>query len=223
MMACENDTYLVLGGTIGGQDPPADREELLDFISEFAPRRAVAAARAGEPLEEVSIYRIPSNRSRRYDKLARTPAGLLAFSDAICSFNPIYGQGMTIAAIESEILRDCLGVGGGNLPQRFYHQSAKTIKTAWQTAVGSDLALPQIPGRRPLSASIANIYMDRILTAVETDPVVAEQFFWVVWMLDSTAALFRPSIVFRTAKALISGARNHEQADHLAELQQCAG
>ncbi len=218
MFAGEDDTYLVLGGTIGGQEPPADRAELLDFIAGFAPRHAVAAARAGEPLAEVSRHRVPSNRWRRYDKLARVPDGLLVFGDAICSFNPIYGQGMTIAAIEADTLRNCLRDGDLDLPRRFFADSARHIQVAWQAAVGSDLSLPQVPGHRSLATRIANVYVDCVLTATETDPVVAQQFFRTAWMLDPPTRLLHPSIVLRVAKALITGARNDEQAEHLRQL-----
>jgi 2-polyprenyl-6-methoxyphenol hydroxylase-like FAD-dependent oxidoreductase len=223
MFAGEDDTYLVLGGTIAGHEPPADRAALLDFISEFAPRHAVAAARAGEPLAEVSHYRISSNRWRRYDKLVRMPGGLLVIGDAICSFNPIYGQGMTVAAIEAETLRGCLRSGDRNLPRRFFSESAKAIQVAWRIAVGSDLALPQVQGRRSLATRITNIYMDRVLTATETDPAVAQQFFRVAWMLDTPTRLFHPSIVLRIAKALITGARNCEQAEHMRQLMRREG
>jgi 2-polyprenyl-6-methoxyphenol hydroxylase-like FAD-dependent oxidoreductase len=218
MFAGEDDIYLVLGGTIGGQEPPADRTALLDFIAEFAPRHALAAVRAGEPLAEVTHYRIPSNRWRRYDKLVRTPGGLLVFGDAICSFNPIYGQGMTVAAIEAETLRNCLRNGDLDLPRRFFDESAKKIQVAWQTAVGSDLALPQVQGRRSLATRIVNTYMDCVLTATETDPAVAQQFFRVAWMLDAPTRLLHPSIVLRIAKALITAARNSEQAEHMRQL-----
>ncbi len=220
MFAVENDTYLVVGGTLGGRQPPADRAELLDFISDFAPRHALAAIRAGEPLGDVVIHRVPSNRWRRYDQLARTPDGLLVLGDAVCSFNPIYGQGMTIAAAEVEILGTCLSNGDEHLPRRFFGESTKTIKVAWRTAVGSDLALPQVNGHRPLSTRIINSYMDAVLTATETDPAVAQQFFRVAWMLDAPARLFRPSIVLRIAKVLITGERNDEQVEHLRQLAQ---
>lgn len=169
-VVCENDTGLVLVSTLGGVEPPTCRADLLDFAAGFAPAHAIAAARAAEPLGEVARYRIPSNRWRRYDKMGRTPQGLLVFGDAICSFNPIYGQGMTVAAIEALILRDCLRRGYDKLPRRFFRASAKKIRVAWQTAVGSDLAMPQVQGHRPISTRITNAYLDKVLAAAEVDP-----------------------------------------------------
>lgn len=204
MFACENDMYLVLGGGVGGHDAPADRAELLDLATGLAPHHIAAALRSAEPLADLAQYRIPCNRWLRYDKLARMPQGLLVFGDAISSFNPIYGQGMTVAALEAEVLRDCLRKGNRNLTRRFYRKSSKKIEVAWRTAVSSDLMLPQIPGRRPLSLRVMNSYMHRVLTAAETDSSVAQQFFRVVWMLDGPSALFRPSMVHRIAKATLT-------------------
>ena len=146
------------------------------------------------------ITAFPSNRWRRYDKMRRTPQGLLVFGDAICSFNPIYGQGMTIAAVEAMVLRDCLLRGERNLPRRFFRASARKVRVAWQTAVGSDLALPEVAGPRPLSMRITNAYLDRVMTAAETDPVVAQQFLQFIGMIDSPARLLRPSIMLRLAR-----------------------
>jgi 2-polyprenyl-6-methoxyphenol hydroxylase-like FAD-dependent oxidoreductase len=150
---------------------------------------------------------------------ARTPDGFVVFADAVCSFNPTYGQGMTVAAIEAKVLSDCLRHGDENLPQRFFRASAKKIQTPWRTAVGSDLKLPQVPGHRSLATRITNAYMDLVLTATETDPTVAQQFFRVVWMLDEPGRLFRPAIVVRIVKALITGARNCEQAEHQKQMR----
>lgn len=133
--------------------------------------------------------------------MPRTPKGLLVFGDAICSFNPVYGQGMTVAAIEATILRDCLRRGERDLPKRFFRASAKKLRLAWQTAVGSDLALPHVVGPRPLSTRITNAYTDKVLTAAETDPAVTLQFLRVVGMLDSPSRLLRPSFMVRVARA----------------------
>jgi 2-polyprenyl-6-methoxyphenol hydroxylase-like FAD-dependent oxidoreductase len=201
IFAAENDTGLVGVGTLGGVEPPTRRAELLDFAAGFAPAHALAAARAAEPLDEVAQYRIPSNRWRRYDKMPRTPQGLLVFGDAICSFNPVYGQGMTVAASEALILRDCLRRGDGNLPRRFFRTSAKKIRVAWQIAVRSDLALPQVEGPRSLTTRITNAYLDRVLAAAETDPAVTQQFLRLIGMIDAPSRLLRPSLMFRVARA----------------------
>ncbi|MDT5278166.1 MAG: hypothetical protein QOE52_5127 [Mycobacterium sp.] len=196
----ENDTWMFAVGGMAGQEPPNQRADMLAFAADFAPAHAFAAISAAEPLGDVCRYRVPSNRWRRYDKLRRTPQGLLVFGDAICSFNPIYGQGMTIAAVEAMVLRDCLRSGERNLPRRFFRASATKIRVAWQTAVGSDLALPEIIGPRPLSMRITNAYLDRVMTAAETDPVVTQQFLQVIGMIDSPTRLLRPSIMLRLAR-----------------------
>jgi 2-polyprenyl-6-methoxyphenol hydroxylase-like FAD-dependent oxidoreductase len=197
----ENGTAMFGVGAMAGQEPPGTTSEMLRFAADFAPAHVLAALADAEPLGEVTHYRVPSNRWRRYDKMRRLPAGLLVFGDAICSFNPIYGQGMTVAAIEALVLRECLRRGDRDLPRRFFRSSAKKIRIAWQSAAGSDLALPEIEGSVPLSMRLSNAYLDRVMTAAESDPAVTLQFIRVIGMIDSPARLFLPSFIFRVLRA----------------------
>ncbi|OBF50287.1 hypothetical protein A5787_08370 [Mycobacterium sp. 852002-50816_SCH5313054-b] len=197
----ENDTWMFGVGAMAGLQPPGETAEMIEYAEDFVPAHVLDALRAAEPLGGVVHHRVPSNRWRRYDKMRRTPDGLLVVGDAVCSFNPIYGQGMTIAAIEATVLRDCLLRGDRGLPRRFFRSSAKTVRVAWQTAAGSDLALPEVQGRRPMSMRISNAFLERVLTAVEVDPVVAGQFMRVTAMVDPPGRLFRPSILRRVARA----------------------
>jgi hypothetical protein len=119
--------------------------------------------------------------------------------DAICSFNPIYGQGMTVAALEALALRDCLRHGGRNLARRYFKAAAKPIAAAWQLAAGGDLALPEVQGPRPLATRIANTYMDWVLAACESDAVVAGQFFKVNALADPASRLLHPALISRIA------------------------
>jgi 2-polyprenyl-6-methoxyphenol hydroxylase-like FAD-dependent oxidoreductase len=213
----ENDTWVFAVGGMAGLEPPAELAEMLQFAADFAPAHALEAVKAGSPLGDVAHHRVPSNRWRRYDKMRRTPKGLLVFGDAICSFNPIYGQGMTVAAIEATVLRDCLRRGEHGLPRRFFRASAKKIRVAWQTAVGSDLALPEVVGPRPPSVRITNSFLDQVMTAAETDPTVAGQFMRVIGMIDPPARLLRPSILLRIARA------NRSQPIHQRPGEESAG
>ena len=197
----ENDTWMFGVGAMAGLEPPTAPADMLRFASGFAPAHALRAIRTATPLGDVAHHRVPSNRWRRYDKMRRTPDGLLVFGDAICSFNPIYGQGMTIAAIEATVLGDCLRRAAQDLPRRFFRASAKHVRVAWQTAVGSDLTLPEVVGPRPASMRITNAYLEHVLTASETDPTVAGQFMRVIGMIDPPVRLLRPSILLRIARA----------------------
>src|SRR5262249_4939472 len=146
---------------------------------------------------EVCHYRYPASRWRRYDKLRRFPTGLLVFGDAICSFNPVYGQGMSVAALEAIALRNCLLRGNRDLSRRFFRATATTVGVVWQMSVGADLTLPQVEGRRSLSTRVSNWCTDRILTAAETDVAVTEGFLRVVHLVDSPVRFLHPSFVTR--------------------------
>jgi len=193
----ENDTWMFGVGALAGLEPPRRPADMLKFAADFVPAHILEAIRAAEPLGDVAHHSVPSNRWRRYDKMRRKPDGLLVVGDAVCSFNPIYGQGMTIAAIEAMVLRDCLRRGNRDLTRRFFRISARKVRVAWQTAVGSDLTLPEVVGPRPISMRITNAYVQRVITASETDPVVAGRFMRVTSMIDSPIRLLSPSILLR--------------------------
>lgn len=201
MFAGQNDTYMLAVQTVAGQPAPTGRAALLDCLSEMAPPHVLAAARRAEPLGDITQYRFPSNRWRRYDKLTRMPSGLIVIGDALCNFNPLYGQGMSVAAIEALALRDCLQRGHRDLPRRFFRRSAKEIRVAWRAAVSSDLALPQIAGKRPMSILITNAYLERVLAAAETEPALVQQFLRSLNMIDPPSRLLRPQMVARVIRA----------------------
>ena len=174
---------------------------MLDCAAELAPSHVGQALREADPIGEVARHRLPSNRWRRYDQLDRIPDGLIVIGDAICSFNPVYGQGITIASLEALVLRDCLNEGQRNLAQRYFAATAKQIRVAWEMATTSDLALPEVEGTRTLSTRLTNLYTEGVLTAAEVDVVVAEQFWKVLNFVDPPGRLMQPALLARVAAA----------------------
>jgi hypothetical protein len=87
--------------------------------------------------------------------------------DALCSFNPIYGQGMSVAALEAVALQDCLRKGNRRLGRRFMKAACVPVDHAWKLAGGSDLEMPEVEGRASLPHRIVGRYMNRMMAVAE--------------------------------------------------------
>jgi 2-polyprenyl-6-methoxyphenol hydroxylase-like FAD-dependent oxidoreductase len=199
LVGYENDTWIFTVFGMAGHEPPRDLVGMLSFAQGYAPAHLLAAVRAGVPIAPVVQHRLPSSQWRRYDKMRRFPDGLLVTGDAMCSFNPIYGQGMSVAAMDAVALREALRRGVADLPRRYFRAAAKSIGVAWGLGAGSDLAFPEVEGRRTPSMRLTNRFANWVLTASESDAVVGGQFFKVTGLVDPPARLLRPSFIYRVA------------------------
>lgn len=177
--------------------PPVDVDGFWSFAAKVTPPDVFADIRNAELLDRIVAHRFDSNLRRRYEHLRRFPAGLLITGDALCSFNPIYGQGMTVAALEASALQRCLQGGDHHLTRRFFAAIAKVVDHAWQMATSADLALPNTEGPRTCQTRLANAYLRRLLTLASNDPTVLTAFIRVVGMLDPLPTLLRPAIALR--------------------------
>ena len=208
LFAQENDRWVL---TVFGYDehhPPTDPEGFLRFVEAIAPPDVFAAIRDAEPLDDIVGYRFPANVRRRYERLRRFPAGLLVFGDAICSTNPAYGLGMSVAALQATALQHTLAGGNHDLGRRFFRAAAKPIAMAWQQVVGAELALPQVPGPRRLPVRVMNTYAQRVLIAAERDPATAERLLRVAALQDPPTRLFRPRTALRALLGNRAAARS---------------
>jgi 2-polyprenyl-6-methoxyphenol hydroxylase-like FAD-dependent oxidoreductase len=191
------DRWIVsIGGYFGDLAP--DDEKLFAAYARSLPTPDIHDIVAhAEPIGDFVTYRYPANLRRRYERLGRFPDGYLVFGDAMCSFNPVYGQGMTVAAQEAVSLQDCLRLGDKELARRFFRAAATTIDTPWDIAVGNDLRHPQVAGPRPARVRFINWYVGKLHFAARHDTHLSNAFLQVANLQAPPPRLLHPAIVMR--------------------------
>jgi 2-polyprenyl-6-methoxyphenol hydroxylase-like FAD-dependent oxidoreductase len=198
LMPVEGDRWLCTLGGWAGDYPAIDPAGYLDFARSLAAPDIHDVISKAEPLSDPVPHRFPSNQRTHYERLTRFPEGYLVLGDAVCSFNPLYGQGMSSSAIQAEALERCLARNrGAGLALRLFAEAAKPIDTAWQMAVSEDFRFRGVTGPRPRGLEVGNRYVAMVHRAVTRDARVYGQFLRVLNLLDSPNTLFRPSIIAR--------------------------
>jgi 2-polyprenyl-6-methoxyphenol hydroxylase-like FAD-dependent oxidoreductase len=178
----ENGRWLVTLSGCAKDFPPGDEEGFLAFADTLPFPHIAAAIRAATPLSELQTWRNTTNRLRHFDRMPRWPDGLVVLGDAVCSFNPVYGQGMSVAALESVDLRNELeaqrAAGGDDrgMSARFQRRLAQTITQAWNAACRSDYAVAGVEGDPPPDGFMARFaYVQRVVALGRDDTAVYER------------------------------------------------
>jgi len=209
----EGGRHIVTLAGILGDHPPLDPAGFDAFAASLLFPDIVEALVGATPLDDPVGFRFPASVRYRYERLRRFPAGLLVAGDAVCSFNPVYGQGMPVAMMEAAMLRDLLRGGSPPTPRQYFRRIAKLIDNPWEIAVGADLAFPGVPGRRTAKVRIVNAYVPRLHAAASTDSSLGRAFIRVMGMVDRPEGLLRPDRVLRVLWAHRKRARAPLSAD----------
>jgi len=197
-LAIGADRWLITLAGYLGESAGKSWDEMLEFAGKLPSRDLYTMMLDSEPLSEAVTFRFPHSQRRRYDRLQRHPAGIVAFGDAICSFNPVFGQGMTVAACEALALGQAARrLSLPDLWKSFYRQTRPIIDVPWSTAVGRDLKFPEVEGPRPLSWRFLSAYLDRLFEVAAVDSVVGEAFLLVMHLLAPPQSLLAPRVLWR--------------------------
>jgi 2-polyprenyl-6-methoxyphenol hydroxylase-like FAD-dependent oxidoreductase len=220
LLLLEGDRWMVtLGGRLGDH-PPTDPDGFLDFARSLRFPDIYEAVRDAEPLDDPVGFRFPVSVRHRYERLDRFPDGLLLMGDAVCSFNPVYAQGMSVAALEALTLRRQLQRGAVPQPRRWFRDLARVVDVPWDIAVGGDLAFPGVQGRRTPKVRLINAYLARLHAAAAHDASLAGAFLRVAGLVARPQSLLRPGVAVRvlwgslhpaTASTVVSSNRDPVQ------------
>ena len=197
MLAQENDTWIVSAGGFLGDDAPDNDQGFLAYLATLPTMEIHDVVARREPLGEFNRYRYVASQRRHYEKIARFPENYLIFGDALCSFNPLYGQGMTVAAQEAVMLQQCLSTGAKDLARQFFKAAAAIVDIPWHIAVGGDLRHPQVEGVRSPMLRFINWYIDKLHLAATEDSTLATAFLKVVNLKMPPSSLLRAAIARR--------------------------
>jgi 2-polyprenyl-6-methoxyphenol hydroxylase-like FAD-dependent oxidoreductase len=206
MLAMEGDRWMVTLFGVLGDHPPSDEAGFLDFAQTLPAKDIYETIRNADALSDPLPFKFPASTRRRYEHLASFPEGLLAFGDSICSFNPIYGQGMSAAALQAGALKKCLEGGTADLPKRFFTAAAAVVDNPWTMAMGGDLRYPEVEGPRSRFGDFINWYLGKLHVAARTDASVSLAFHSVANLLKDPPSLLHPRVALRVVKGNI-GAR----------------
>jgi 2-polyprenyl-6-methoxyphenol hydroxylase-like FAD-dependent oxidoreductase len=227
ILPTENDTWHVTVSGFAGNYPPIDEEGFLEWARQLPDPSIYEAIRVAEQITPIRGYRTPQNRLRHFERLGRWPEGFIVTGDAVCAFNPIYGQGMTVAAMDAQLLEESLRrqrrSARPGFERRFQKELAKVVAVPWLVSSGEDLrwGVESTGAKSALSTGFTHRYMDLVLRRASKDAVVARTYMNVLSMVERPRSLFGPKILPRVlweATKQIGAALGRRASDPEEEL-----
>lgn len=194
----------------GGDVAPTDEDGFLAYAATLECQDIAEIIKTATPAGQ--IHKAANLRSRwnRFHKVPNWPRGLLALGDSVVSLNPVYGHGMTLAALNAAELRHLLQEHDlAKEPLTFQHAVAKTARIPWTSATTTDLGWST--RKLPLRTRLRQWYGKRLFEVMPGNRQVYRSYVRVSQMVDHPAALFRPAVLlrvlFRALFRLVSGRR----------------
>jgi flavin-dependent dehydrogenase len=196
---------IAFGGLAGyhGDYPPTELDAFLEYAKSLSQPDVFHVLSRAKLCGSIAQFRIPTAVRRHYRKIRRFPAGILPIGDGICSLDPAFGQGMTVAALEAEILSRCLREElRDEALRRAYLRAVDTcVDAPWTVCCAENFKYPQTTGPRPLSFRVARRYMDLLTNS--GDPAALTQVYRVLTLTAPPRVLLRPDIPLRALRGKI--------------------
>jgi 2-polyprenyl-6-methoxyphenol hydroxylase-like FAD-dependent oxidoreductase len=204
----ELTTYGILG-----DHPPTDQAGLFEWLKSLPAKDVYETLRYADPVDKPMPFKFPTTLRRHYHKLTRFPEGLLVTGDAVTTFNPVYAQGMSVAALCALVLRRHLHSGAAPVPQDYFRDLAKdAIDQAWEMTNQIDLSLPGVEGERTFKVRMGNWFLKRVQIAATRDASITAAYFKTAGLVQKPEALMRPGFALKVLwKSLFGPSKESQQ------------
>lgn len=202
--AVEGDRWVVTLGGWHRAHAPTDPEGFARFAEGLPDRLFADLIARCEPLTDIEYRQFATSRRRYFERLRHLPAGYVALGDAICSFNPLYGQGMTVATFEAIELGRCLDnfrAASAEMARQYYRAAGKVIDTPWQMATGGDFMYPETSGPSAVGTGLINRYVKQVMLATHTSVDAHRVMLEMQHLLAPPTAILRPTTIIRALRA----------------------
>jgi len=198
----ENDLWMVNVAGAGNERPPTDEDSFLDFIKHLIHPALYLAMKDAEPVTGVHLYQRTENRLRHFDRLTRWPENFVMLGDAACAFNPTYGQGMSLAALEAQALDRWMRATQNSLA--FQQQLMDVVREPWRLAANEDVRLPGV-GSAPAGRfeKFRHNYADQFVWLACRDPQALATFMAVTHLMAPSSTMLRPSLAMKVMGRMI--------------------
>ncbi|MEU4727391.1 FAD-dependent oxidoreductase [Streptomyces sp. NPDC023588] len=197
-----------LSGTRGGQ-PTGDPDLFIPFAKGVRDPIVGELLEGKKPLTDVAVTQGTANR-RVYFEKADLPDGFFAVGDSVATFNPLYGQGMTVAAkglLAVRLLLRSKGLAHPAIGREAQRAIAPQVSIAWDLATSQDILYPGATGMKPRAgAGLLNAYVNRLMTGATTEEALTAALFKVLTMSASPTHWLRPSVIWHVLRASDRGA-----------------
>lgn len=206
VFAVEGDRWMVTLGGWHRAHAPVDPAGFAGFAAALPSRAVRDVVRDAEPVDASPARRFtfPAARRRRYERLRTPPSGYVVVGDALCSLNPLYGQGMTLAVLQAAALGRALdraGDTGAAMARAYFAAAARAVDGPWRMAAGNDFTHPETTGPRPRGTRLLTWYTGHVLLASHVSAPVNRALMDVQQLLVPPTAVLRPRTALRALTA----------------------
>ena len=203
LLPIEGNRWMLTVAGWGRDYPPSDTEGLNSFVRSLPAQDIYRIISHARPLSDIMTYRFTASRRMHYQRLKHLPGGIFVLGDAMASFNPVYGQGMTSAAMQATALDSCLKRNKANAQKAYFRKVATIVDTPWQLATGEDFRFKTTTGKKPIATDLVNAYVSQVHKATHKDTFVYLRFLKVMNLMRPPTTLMCPGVLWRVMRSKI--------------------